>query len=922
MALGPGSRLGAYEITSLLGSGGMGDVWRARDTNLHRDVALKTLPDSFVSDPNRIARFRREAQVLASLNHPNIGAIYGFEDTPSPNAGSPLHALVLELVAGETLAARLRRGPVPVTEALAFGRQIADALAAAHEHGIIHRDLKPANIVVTPDGVAKVLDFGLAKDLSAELPTVDSSHSPTLTVHGTSVGVVLGTAAYMSPEQAKGRPVDKRSDLWAFGAVVYEMLTGNPAFRGEDVSDILANILTQEPDWQRLPADTPPAVVKLLRRCLEKDRKRRLDSASVARLEIDDTLSTPRNELPRRVSSLHRAAPWAVAATLAIAVVALTRWTTSSTSQMPKATSRFAIVLPPGQRMPAILLDRDLAISPDGRQLVYRVGGSTTGGGRLAMRGLDEIEGHLLPGIDNARSPFFSADGRWVGFFARSESNGLIELRKIATAGGPSISLYQDGSLVSGSAAWSDDDSIIFPQVGGRLFRLSAAGGAPSQLPDTQQHTYGSVAFVSALPGGRGVLYTTRPTGTWFTGATDARIAVLDFKTGTSRVLARGSAPRYIPESGQAGYLVYASAGALLAARFDLDRLSMLGTPAPIVEHVAMSPSGAVDYDVSNTGTLVYVPAAAAASKSLVWVDRQGRETPINLPAREYAFVRISPDGTRVVLTSAEDHHLWMGDLASGTLQQLTFGASEDGFPIWSADGRTIIFTSNRKDGWNLFSLPADGSRDVVQLTNGGDGHFANSAAKGGREILGANFSTSLDVVRFAATGSATSDPPNDAAMPFAIAALLVKTPAMEYDAILSPDERFFAYQSNESGRSEVYVKPLPPTGAVRWQISTSGGSSPLWAPNGRELYYRDSSNAVIAVSYTASAATFRSGTSTRLFGSYAAPSDMFNYGISPDGQRFLMLKDSSIGDPNAVTAHIVVVLDWLQDLKAKVPTK
>jgi serine/threonine-protein kinase len=606
-----------------------------------------------------------------------------------------------------------------------------------------------------------------------------------------------------------------------------------------------------------------------------------------------------------------------------MAVVALTRWNIASVPQMPTTSSRFGIVLPPGQRMPAILLDRDLAISPDGRQVVYRVGGSTSGGGRLAIRGLDELEGHLLPGIDNARSPFFSADGRWVGFFARSESNGTIELRKISTAGGPSITVYQDGSLSSDSAAWSDDDSIIFPKGGSSLFRLSPAGGSPSRLPDSQEHAYGSVAFVSALPGKRGVLYTSRPTGTWFTGATEAQIAVLDFKTGTSRILARGSSPKYIPETRQTGYLVYASAGALLAARFDLDRLSMLGTPAPIVEHVSMSPAGAVDYDVSNTGTLVYVPATAA-SRALVWVDRQGHEEPTRLPAREYAFVRLSPDGTRVVLTGAEDHHLWIGDLSLGTVQQLTFGASEDGFPIWSADGQSVIFTSNRDGGWNLYSLPADASGDVVQLTNGGNGHFANSAAHDGRQILGANFSTSLDVVRFAVTGSAGTSVPatNSTATPFVIAEPLVKTPASEYDAILSPDEHFFAYQSNESGRSEVYVKPLPPTGGVRWQISASGGSSPLWAPNGRELYYRDSANAVIAVSYTTLGATFRRGTSTRLFDSYAAPSDMFNYSISPDGQHFLMLKDTSIGDENAVTAHFVVVLDWLQDLKAKVPTK
>ncbi len=904
----------------------MGEVYRARDTNLNRDVALKTLPDSFVRDPERVARFRREAQVLASLNHPNIGAIYGFEDAPSPSTpGHPLHALVLELVAGETLASRLRRGPMPIADALALARQIADALEAAHEHSIIHRDLKPANVVVTPDGVAKVLDFGLAKDVSGEGPTGDSSHSPTLTVHGTRDGVVLGTAAYMSPEQARGRSVDKRSDLWAFGAVLYEMLTGRRAFEGEEVSDILAHILTKEPDWQRLPADTPAPIVRLLRRCLDKDRKRRLDSAAAARLEIDEAVATPTSGATVPAFPLRFVAPWAITAAVVVALltVAVTRSIMRPSPPTSGPTSRFAIVLPPGQRMPAILLDCDLAISPDGRQLVYRVGGSISGGGPLALRTLDEIEAHLLPGVDNARNPFFSADGRWIGFVARSEAN-TPELRKISTAGGPPITIHGDPALV-GNATWSDDDSIIFPRVDGAMFRVPDTGGTAAPVTDSQQHRSSWLTSLSALPGGRGVLFVVKPPGTWFTGAADSQIALLDSKTGTSRILARGSRPKYVSDSAQAGFLVYASAGTLLAARFDLDRLSIVGNSVPVVEHVAMSPSGAVDYDVSNTGTLVYVPAGAAASRSLVWADRAGRETPIGLPARAYAFVRLSPDGTRVVLTGAEDHHLWIGDIAQRTLQQLTFGPSQDGFPIWSADGRSVIFTSDRDGAFNLYSQPADGSGEAVRLTMSTNAHFPNSAARDGRQILGAEAtpSSALDVVRFAVTEP--PDPsgpgPGGVALPFVVAAPLVKTPAQEYDAIISPDEHFFAYQSNESGRSEVYVKPLPPIGGVRWQISTSGGSSPLWAPKGRELYYRDDSNAVIAVPYETSGTKFQARTPTTLLDGYAAPTDMFNYDVSPDGQRFLMLKETGPGQ-NAAPANIVVVLNWLQDLKARVPTK
>lgn len=487
------------------------------------------------------------------------------------------------------------------------------------------------------------------------------------------------------------------------------------------------------------------------------------------------------------------------------------------------------------------------------------------------------------------------------------------------------ITLHSDASL-TGGATWGDDDSIILARVDGTMVRVPSTGGATSPLAGSLPHGSSWVESLSALPGGRGVLFIVKPPGTWFTGAADSQIAVLDSKTGTSHTLIAGSRPKYIPDSAHAGFLIYASAGTLLAARFDLDRLAIVGNPMPVVEHVAMSPSGAVDYDVSNTGTLVYVPAGAAASRSLVWVDRAGRETPVGLPARAYALMRLSPDGARVVLTGAEDHHLWIGDIAERTLQQLTFGAGQDGFPIWSADGRSVIFTSDRDGAFNLYSQPADGSGDAVRLTTSVNAQFPNSAVHDERQILGAEASpsASLDVVLFTATGrkEVSSAGSSGAPMPFVVAAPLVKTPAEEYDAIVSPDDHFFAYQSNESGRSEVYVKPLPPTGSVRWQISTSGGSSPLWAPKTRELYYRDSSNAVIAVQYEASGGTFRARTPARLLESYAAPSDMFNYDISPDGQRFLMLKDTAVSDQNAAPAHIVVVLNWLQDLKAKVPTK
>ncbi len=926
LSLTPGTRLGPYAIIAPLGVGGMGEVYRARDTTLNRDVAIKILPDSFSADADRVARFRREAQVLASLNHPHIAAIYGVEEIEgSPAPGHAARALVLELVEGDTLATRLRRGPLPVADALTLARQIADALEAAHERGIVHRDLKPANIIVTTDGVAKVLDFGLAKVTSADGPGADSSHSPTTTAHRTHEGTILGTAAYMSPEQAKGLAVDRRSDLWAFGAVLYEMLTGRRAFDGDGGSEILAHILTKEPDWQRLPADTPPPVVTLLRRCLEKDRKRRLDSAVVARLEIDEasSSSTAAGAAPVGISR-RRAAAWTLATATAVASVTfgMARTFVAPAALEPATTSRFAITLPPSQRMPAILLDRDLAISPDGGHMVYRVGGSTAGG-PLALRGLNELEGRLLPGVDNARSPFFSPDGRWIGFFATSELNTVFELKKISIEGGPPITIARNVDPEA-SASWDGDDSIIVADAGSGLLRVAAAGGEPAPLVAADPDGMTDYDFMSVLPEGRGVLLTVSPVGnSWFSDASDAHVNVLDPKTGKRKSLVRGSTPTYVPVSAHAGYLVYASAGTLFAARFDLDRLAIQGDPMPLVEDIAMAPNGAANYDVSGNGTLVYVPSVAAASRSLVWVDRSRRETPTSLPARAYTFLRLSPDGTQVALTGLEDRRIWIGDLRQGTVRRLTLGSSEDGWPIWTPDSRSIVFDSNRDGALNMYSQPADGSGPAVRLTTGSQGQFPNSMTRDGRHILAAEYtvSTGLDIVMF--SPPAAGPAPGEPAMPFVLARPLVKTRAGEYNAIASPDGRLFAYQSNESGRTEVYVKPLSGALDVRWQVSTSGGSSPVWAPKSRELYYRDVSGAVIAVPFETSGATWRAGTPTKVIDAqYATPSDMFNYDVSPDGQQFLMLKDTGRDDQKDTHANIVVVLNWAEELKRRLPAR
>jgi serine/threonine-protein kinase len=717
--------------------------------------------------------------------------------------------------------------------------------------------------------------------------------------------------------------VDRRADLWAFGAVLYEMLTGHRAFGGDDVPDTLAHILTKEPDWERLPSDTPASIHRVLRRCLEKDRKRRLDSAGAVRLEIDEASGTSSVAHAAGGGSTRRAMAWGAA--MAVVVAALTFGVTRALHapgpQEPAATTRFAILLPPSQRMPSVLLDRDLALSPDGRTLVFRVGGSTSGG-PLALRDLDALDARLLPGIDNARAPFFSPDGRWVGFFAGSEARGGLDLRKISTSGGLPLTIASNFTVGS-TGHWVEDERIVVADLDGRIRQVSAAGGALTELVAAAPTTQTGFSHSSVLSGGRGVLQTVSPFGTWFTDATDAEVVLLDLHTGARTPLVRGTAPNYLPVSADAGYLVYASAGTLYAARLDLDTRAIVGDPLPLVEGVAMAPGGAVNYDVSRNGTLVYAPSGAAVARSLVWVDRSGRETPTGLPARAYTLLRLSPDGTRVALTGLEDRRIWIGDLRQGTVRRLTLGSSEDGWPIWTPDGRSVVFNSDRDGAITMYSQPADGSGPAVRLTTGTKSQFPNSMAPDGRHMLAAEYSTTthLDVAVFAATGAAlTAGPvplPDAPAMPFVQARALVGTPAIEYNAIVSPDGRFFAYQSNESGRNEVYVKPFPMASDVRWQVSSSGGSSPVWSPKAQELYYRDISNAVVAVPFEASGAIWRGGTPAKVIDAkYAAPSDMFNYDLSPDGQRFLMFKDR---DESGTGGNLIVVLNWGEEVRRRV---
>ena len=918
MGLTAGTRLGTYEIVAPIGAGGMGEVYRARDMRLNRDVALKILPQAFALDPDRLARFKREAQVLASLNHPNIAAIYGLEET------NGVDALIMELVEGPTIADRIERGPMPIDEALPIAKQIADGLEAAHEQGIIHRDLKPANIKLRSDGTVKILDFGLAKALDPAPSAADSATmSPTITTPAmTQMGMILGTAAYMSPEQAKGRPADKRSDIWAFGCVLYEMLTGDRPFVGETISDVLAKVIERDPDWNALPAKTPRAIRTLLRRCLEKNPRRRLDSAAVARLDIEEASTPATNNIS--VSDINRdarAVRWPVwtsvaAAVLAALVGALTTWSVTRPALPPSPpVNRFGITLPPAQPLAFSINDRDIAISADGTRLAYTAGDQA----QLMLRAFDQLEAAPLAGIANARAPFFSPDGHWIGFFDRLDE-GLTTgpvvqrgaLRKVSTSGGPPIAISQITGASRG-ATWGPDDTIVFatsdPSTG--LLRVPASGGESEVLtkPDTSSGEVDHY-FPSVLPGGRGVLFTITARG-----AANRQVAVLDLKTGQRRTLIRsGSQAEYV----ETGHLIYTDGGALWAVRFDVATLNVLGNPAPVLEPVLTL--GAADFTISRRGSMVYVPVGGGQSRSLVWITRQGVETPIAAPQRAYTSARLSRDGKRVALQILDQTFaIWTWDFAREQLTRLTFDPRGSFGPLWTPDGRHIIFGSTRDSAEsNLYRLSVDGTGNDERLTTSTHQQRTNAISPDGtRLVLEEQTSASdYDFMLLFLDATRRLEP-------------LLQTPFDERNAAISTDGHWMAYESNESGQSQIYVRPFPNVAEARYQISHGGGRTPAWAPNGNTLFFINRAS-VMAVTVQ-STPTLNAGTPIKLFdapsilldGRFIATGTNRTYDVSPDGQRLLMIKENARpSEGNAPPVNMIVVLNWFEELRARVPTK
>jgi serine/threonine protein kinase/Tol biopolymer transport system component len=855
-----GRTLGVYQIQQRLGAGGMGEVYRAHDTRLRRDVTVKILPRLFTRDADRLARFEREARIVAALNHPHIGAIYGVEEAD----GVP--ALILEFIAGETLADRLRRGALPVDECLGLAGQIAEALEAAHERHIVHRDLKPANINVTPDGVVKVLDFGLAKAMADESEPSDQSESPTLTAAATRDGIILGTAAYMSPEQARGRPIDRRTDMWAFGAVLYEMLTGRRAFEGDTVSDTIARVLTTEPDWTALPPQTPFRVRTLLRRCLAKDRKLRLDSATAVRLDLLDASSSPTESGTARDTSTRRrvVASAIVAAVMGASLTAWGMWALRRSPTTPAApVVRFALPPPPGDE--EVNAPLGLALTPDGRHLVYA---AEVAGDSLMIRPLDQLDATTLPGIRNAAKPFMSPDGRWIGYF------GGPRILKVPLAGGPAIAVCATENAEPRGASWGSDNTIVFAtnDPGSGLWRVSDDGGQPSVLTTPDPRTAeGDHVFPWMLPAGRGVLFTIAANP-----IDNSQIAALDLKTGQRKILIHGgSDARYIgapPGSAHVvstggdedGYLVFATGGALRAVRFDLARLEVTSDPVTVVESVQRDDFGGTAYAVSPAGALVYVSRAnTPITRSFVWVDRQGRETATPVPAGTYELLNLSPDGTRAVVQTNDNdlRTVRIVDLARGTVTPLTPG-KPGGFPIWSADGRRIIFNALRGGRFlQLYTQAADGTGSEEQLTAADYDLYPNSATPDGTGILVAEWPAgeTLDI--------ALLSPPARTLRP------LVRTPETEFAARIAPNGRYFAYLSSQP--RGVYVRSFPAADGL-WQVATIG-HAPVWARSERELFYRDESNRLMAVPVDISGPAFSMGTPAPVFKTiYAAPGPCF----------------------------------------------
>jgi serine/threonine protein kinase/Tol biopolymer transport system component len=884
----------------------MGEVYRARDTTLNRDVAIKVLPQAFANDSGRLARFTREAQTLAALNHLNIAHIHGLE------ASGGVPALVMELVEGEDLSQRITRGAIPIGDALPIARQVAEALEAAHDQGIVHRDLKPANIKVRPDGTVKVLDFGLANATEPPGTASHISNAATITSPAmTQMGTILGTVAYMSPEQAKGCPVDRRGDLWAFGAVLLEMLTGRLAFKGDDVSDTIAFILTREPDWAALPAETPPVIRRLLRRCLEKDRKRRLDSAADARLEIEEALNgspavdgTAAQPAPAPRTAWSRALTWTwTASTLGLAIalgLALwASWRGEQSSEQPLLRldvdlgAEVSMPLPP-------TAGSSIAISPDGTRLAYASGDPS----RLFVRRLDQSTATELPGTQGAAVPLFSPDGQWVGFVAGTR------LSKVSVEGGAAVAIGDvAGTHVSG-AHWGEESGVLVSEAFGNrgLIRLPAGGGPPQTIMGLGSEEI-AFAVPRLLPGGKAILFAT-DTGMDVDTIT---IEVLTLGNRKRKIVARGGhSPRYLPAPGGSGYLVYTNRAELFAIPFDLETLETRGTAVRILDDVAYnSLNKGGQFDISRTGTLVYRRTSGEAQMTVQWVDPTGKKEALRANAGSYEHPCLSPDGKRIALTSSDggNRDVWIVDPERDAMTRLTFGGYNIE-PKWSPDGQSLVFSTLGK---GLFRVRMDGASQPQALMRTKTFLRPWSFTPDGKRL--AYFETSV------ANPQILTLPLVDEGVKWKVGQPepFSRNPYTERLPSFSPDGRWLAYDSDESGRTEVYVRAFPPPASGqggKGQISNNGGTGARWSRTAPEIVYR-SGDQVMAVKYTIAGDRIvaeKPRTWIEKLGGTA-------WDLAPDGRRVAVLTSVRSGEAPAREHEVVLLLNFIDELRRRLPT-
>lgn len=908
-----GTRLGVFDVRALIGRGGMGEVYRAHDTKLGRDVAIKVLPSAFTADAGRLAGFEREARMLASLNHPHIAAIHGVEESDG------VRGLVLELVEGETLADLLQRAETSgrsslrLQEALDYAHQIADALEAAHEKGITHRDLKPANVAITPDGVVKLLDFGIAKVVTGDGPGVDLSHTTHTTIEATRAGLIAGTAGYMSPEQARGKPVDKRTDIWAFGCVLYEILSRHRAFAGQTLSDTIAAILDRDPDWSMLPNDTPRTIRRLIQRCLEKDPKQRLRDIGDARIELeqilrgevetadDATLQQARSWRTRTRVAIGAAIVFATAAA-GLAWLALLR---DNPDAGDRRVSRFTVDLPKGSVI-VPTFNANLALSPDGTHLAY-----TPLPGPVVIRRLDTVDGQPLeasasPGF--RQGPLFSPDGQSIAYVdGNAPFSWRRPFQRVTLAGGPALKLAEYDMFHRGD--WSEDGWLYWTaRYPGGIVRIRESGGeteAVTKLDVTSGER--SHRFASLLPGGDALIYTVGFEG--IDNYDDARIDVWDIRTGMRKtIIEGGTSATYSPS----GHVVYARSGNLMAVPFDVQRREVTGTAYEVQDGVMMSRNtGAAHYSLSKRGDLAYVPGAVEGGRrTLVWVDRSGKGEPLPLPAASYLYPRISPDGrTLAVEIEGPNHDFYFYDFARTVLSKVTTdGLSHD--PVWSPDGARLAFRSWQVGGMTLWSMRSDRSGTPERLDPAGTRQSPVSFSPDGQFLAfdQKDPETGDDAWVLPLHGTKTPQP-------------VAHTRFGEGSTKFSPDGRWVAYSSDESGKPEVYVQAFPGPG-LKVQISNDGGIDPVWRRSGGELFYR-SRNKMMVVAVVTSP-QFKASAPRQLWeGTYsqgiAASCGMpgvssSNYDVTADGQRFLMVRDE---DQSVSSTKIVVVLNWVEQLKA-----